>query len=307
MELQHQTVLLEEAVAALMSTSVSGDDASIYVDGTFGRGGHSARILEAMADDDRLVAFDKDPDAALTAASLAARDPRFQFVQGSFTELERIEGDISGILLDLGVSSPQLDEQARGFSFLRDGPLDMRMDNSQGVTAADFVNSADESEMCFVLREYGEERFAKRIARAIIQARDEEPFTRTAQLASVVSAANPAWEKHKHPATRVFQAIRIHINQELADLEALLAKVCDRLKPGGRLVAISFHSLEDRLVKRFMRDAARGRTLPRGIPVTDIETGRQLALIGKPVRAGAAELEANPRSRSAIMRVAEKL
>ena len=307
MDLQHQTVLLEEAVAALMSTSVADDAPRTYVDGTFGRGGHSARILEVMSNDDRLVAFDKDPEAAAAAEAFAACDARFRFIRGSFAELERVEGDICGVLLDLGVSSPQLDEQMRGFSFLRDGPLDMRMDNSQGMTAADFVNEADESEICFVLREYGEERFAKRIARAIVEARADQPFSRTAQLASVVSAANPAWEKHKHPATRVFQAIRIHINQELSDLEALLTKVCDRLKSGGRLVVISFHSLEDRRVKRFMRDAARGRVLPRGIPVTDVEAGRQLSLVGKAVRASQAELEANPRSRSAIMRVAEKL
>ncbi len=307
MEPQHQTVLLEEAVAALMSTSVADNAPSTYVDGTFGRGGHSARILEAMTHDDRLIAFDKDPEAAATAEAFVARDPRFQFIRGSFAALERIEGDISGVLLDLGVSSPQLDEQERGFSFLRDGPLDMRMDNSEGMSAADFVNHADESEIAFVLREFGEERFAKRIARAIVEARAEQPFTRTLQLASVVSAANPAWEKHKHPATRVFQAIRIHVNQELSDLEALLAKVCQRLRSGGRLVVISFHSLEDRRVKRFMRDAARGRTLPRGIPVTDAEIGRQLSLVGKAVRASAEELDANPRSRSAIMRVAEKL
>lgn len=307
----HQTVLLEEAVAALMATDVdTGASQSvdgIYVDGTFGRGGHSARILQALGPDGRLIAFDKDPEAADAAQRLASEDGRFSFIHDSFAQLERAGQDFAGVLLDLGVSSPQLDARERGFSFQHDGPLDMRMDTRSGETAADFVNHADESEIARVLKEYGEERFARRMASAIVSVRAEQPFERTGQLARVIAEANPAWEKHKHPATRAFQAIRIHINRELADLEVLLAKVIDLLAVGGRLVIISFHSLEDRLVKRFMRDQARGVAVPRGVPIREQDRGQRLRLIGKAIRASEAEVAANPRARSAVMRVAERI
>lgn len=280
-----------------------------YVDGTFGRGGHSARILSQLAPAGRLLAFDKDPAAALTAADLAGTDTRLQFVHDSFATLSQhvAPGSVDGVLLDLGVSSPQLDEAERGFSFLRDGPLDMRMDTSRGMTAAEWLNHAAEAEIATVLRDYGEERFSRRIAAAIVAARAEAPFARTGRLAEVVKAANPRWETHKHPATRAFQAIRIYINRELDDLAALLGTVVDVLATGGRLVIISFHSLEDRMVKRFMRDASRGEQLPRGVPVRDADSGRKLRLIGKPLRPGDGEVAVNPRARSAVMRVAERL
>jgi 16S rRNA (cytosine1402-N4)-methyltransferase len=302
----HQAVLLEEAVDALMAAT-TGLEARVFVDGTFGRGGHSARILEGLSTKDKLVAFDKDPEAAAAAQQILKSDARFTFLSGSFAELERAGSGLTGVLLDLGVSSPQLDNRERGFSFQSDGPLDMRMDTRHGLTAADFVNSASQQEMAAVFRELGEERYAKRIAAAIVSAREAKPFASTTQLANVVTAANPSWEKHKHPATRVFQAIRVHINQELVDLEKLLAKVIDLLAIGGRLVVISFHSLEDRIVKRFMRNEARGKQLPRGLPVRDTERGQRLRLVGKPVRASDAELALNPRARSAIMRVAERI
>jgi len=300
----HQTVLLQEAVSALMTTA-----SGTYVDGTFGRGGHSARVLAALAPEGRLIAFDKDPQAAAWASDLSSKDPRLTFVADGFGALSNHCGPklLSGILLDLGVSSPQLDDAERGFSFSHDGPLDMRMDTRAGVTAADWVNDAAESEMVQVFRDYGEERFAKRIARAIIERRQSQPFSRTGDLAAVVSAANPRWEKHKHPATRVFQAIRIYINRELDELRQVLAASLSCLMPGGRLVVISFHSLEDRIVKRFMRDQSRGIELPRGVPVTDSERGQTLKLLGKAQKPSAEEIAVNPRARSAVMRVAERL
>lgn len=300
----HQTVLLQEAVSALMTTA-----SGTYVDGTFGRGGHSARVLAALAPEGRLIAFDKDPQAAVSASDLSSKDPRLTFVADGFGALSNHCGPqiLSGVLLDLGVSSPQLDDAERGFSFSHDGPLDMRMDTRAGVTAADWVNDAAESEMVQVFRNYGEERFAKRIARAIIERRQSKPFSRTGDLAAVVSAANPRWEKHKHPATRVFQAIRIHINRELDELQQVLAASLSCLMPGGRLVVISFHSLEDRIVKRFMRDQSRGIELPRGVPVTDSERGQTLKLLGKAQKPSAEEIAVNPRARSAVMRVAERL
>jgi 16S rRNA (cytosine1402-N4)-methyltransferase len=306
MALAHQAVLLEEAVDALMAATTELAD-QVFVDGTFGRGGHSARILERLSTDARLIAFDKDPEAARVAEEMAGADARFSFLRGSFAELERAGSNLSGVFLDLGVSSPQLDDRARGFSFQLDGPLDMRMDPDTGMSAADFVNTASQQELISIFRDYGEERYAKRIASAIVVARASEPLATTAQLARIVSEANPSWEKHKHPATRVFQAIRIHVNQELIDLECLLGKVIDLLAVGGRLVVISFHSLEDRLVKQFMRNEARGKQVPRGVPVLDADRGQRLRLVGKPVKAGEAELAVNPRARSAIMRVAERI
>ena len=303
----HQTVLLREAVEALV-TNPSG----FYVDGTFGRGGHSFAILDQLDDSGHLLGVDKDPQAADTAAQLQEADERFSFFHGSFAQLQVKFDDMGvasadGILLDLGVSSPQLDEASRGFSFLNDGPLDMRMDTSRGETAAQWIAGASVEEITSVLKEYGEERFAKRIARAIVEAQNAEPIATTARLASVVSEANPRWERHKHPATRAFQAIRIRVNRELDDLEALLDGAIDLLAIGGRLVIISFHSLEDRMVKRYMRNMARGEQLPAGVPVIDSALNRRMKLVGKAARASADEVAANNRSRSAIMRVAEKI
>jgi 16S rRNA (cytosine1402-N4)-methyltransferase len=214
---------------------------------------------------------------------------------------------VDGILLDLGVSSPQLDDGERGFSFMHDGPLDMRMDTTRGETAAEWLSVAGVDEIALVLKEYGEERFARRIATAIVAARSEEAITTTSQLAEVVSAANPRWERHKHPATRAFQGIRIKVNRELEDLQALLAAALDMLRLGGRLVVISFHSLEDRMVKRYMRDMARGEQFPPGVPVRDSALNRRMKLVGKAVRASDEEVAGNVRARSAIMRVAEKI
>lgn len=304
----HQTVLLNEAVDALVQ-----DVDGFYVDGTFGRGGHSARILERLSERGRLLGIDKDADAIAVAHERFGDDARFEIAQGSFAALatlvaeRNMTGKVQGLLLDLGVSSPQLDEAERGFSFLNDGPLDMRMDRSTGQSAAEWLAEASESEIARVLKDYGEERFAKRMARALVKARAEQPITRTGQLAEIVKVANPAWEKGKHPATRAFQGIRIHVNNELTDLEAILAQALTVLAPGGRLVVISFHSLEDRLVKRFIRRQEKGQPLPAGLPVRDEQLDRTLKSVGKTVRASGAEVGANVRSRSAIMRVAEKL
>lgn len=303
----HQTVLLREAVDALVISP-----AGFYVDGTFGRGGHSRYLLECLNDDGRLLAVDKDPAACEVAAELAVGEPRFEFYHGSFAQLphqlRRMGIDaVDGILLDLGVSSPQLDDGDRGFSFLHDGPLDMRMDTSRGETAAQWLSHAAERDIAAVLKDYGEERFARRIAAAIVAAREESPITSTAQLAKVVSEANPKWERHKHPATRSFQAIRIKVNRELEDLQDLLSGALDMLRIGGRLVVISFHSLEDRLVKRYMRDMARGEKFPPGLPIPDSALNRRMRVIGKATKADSDEVAGNVRARSAIMRVAEKI
>jgi 16S rRNA (cytosine1402-N4)-methyltransferase len=304
----HTTVLLEEAV-----TSLVADPDGFYVDGTFGRGGHSTRILEQLSDRGRLMAIDKDPTAIAYANEQFANEPRFEIRHGSFAQLEQfvddvgMRGKVSGILLDLGVSSPQLDDPTRGFSFLNEGPLDMRMDTSSGESAAQWINRASETEIADVLFNYGEERFSRRMARAIVQAREEEAITTTARLASIVAEANPRWEKGKHPATRAFQGVRIHINRELDDIEQVLEQALDVLAIGGRLVVISFHSLEDRLVKRFIRKHVKGdEHLPPGIPVTDEMLKQRLSSLGKAVKASAAEVKANPRARSAVMRVAVK-
>lgn len=302
----HQTVMLREAVDALV-TAPSG----FYVDGTFGRGGHARAVLAQLASDGQLLGVDKDPVACDAARELAEVDQRFTFYHGSFADLPQQlskmgVGAVDGILLDLGVSSPQLDEAERGFSFQHDGPLDMRMDTSSGETAAQWLAVAEEGDIAAVLKEYGEERFSKRIAAAIVTTRQEQPFTTTAQLAKVVSEANPRWEKHKHPATRSFQAIRIKVNRELEDLQAILDGALDLLRVGGRLVVISFHSLEDRLVKRYMRDMARGKQFPPGVPVTEEALDKRMKIVGKAVRATGEEVDGNTRARSAIMRVAEK-
>ncbi|BBP81578.1 16S rRNA (cytosine(1402)-N(4))-methyltransferase RsmH [Pseudomonas sp. No.21] len=307
---RHITVLLDEAVDSL---AVRAD--GCYLDGTFGRGGHSRLILRHLGEEGRLLGFDKDPQAIATGQALAAEDGRFVIVQRSFAEMagelaERgLAGKVDGVLLDLGVSSPQLDDAERGFSFLNDGPLDMRMDPTRGVSAAQWIATAPEDEIARVLKEYGEERFAKRMARAVVQRRAEKPFERTADLAAVLTVANPAWEKGKNPATRAFQGIRIHVNNELGDLERGLEAALENLAVGGRLVVISFHSLEDRIVKLFMRKHAKGEAdkLPRNLPIRPPAFDPRLKLLGKPQFASEEELKANPRSRSAVMRVAEKL
>ena len=303
----HQAVLLHEAVEALVTTA-----SGCYVDGTFGRGGHSRAVLKLLDSKGHLLAVDKDLAAAAVAEQLSLGEPRFEFFHGSFTQLpHQLRGmgidAVDGILLDLGVSSPQLDDAERGFSFMNDGPLDMRMNTTSGETAAQWLAVASADEMTRVLRDYGEERFARRISAAIVDARHEEPIITTARLAKIVSEANPKWEKHKHPATRSFQAIRIHINRELEDLEDLLAMAIDLLRVGGRLVVISFHSLEDRIVKRYMRDMARGEKIPRGVPMRDSDLNRRMKIVGKAVKAGVDEVSDNVRARSAVMRVAEKI
>lgn len=306
----HYSVLLKESVDALV-TNADG----VYIDGTFGRGGHSRAVLQKLSPKGRLLGFDKDPDAVAFGRELAGSDKRFSMVHDSFVNMashwasvaQAKNWSLSGVLLDLGVSSPQLDQAERGFSFMHDGPLDMRMDNSSGQTAAEWINTAEESELAFVIKEYGEERFARRMARAIVAEREKSPITQTLRLANIVSEANPKWEKGKHPATRAFQAIRIFINRELDDLTATLAQSLEILPSGGRLVVISFHSLEDRIVKRFMRDQARGKQFPAGMPVTEDMLEKTLKTLGKAQRAGDRELAENIRSRSATLRVAEKL
>jgi len=306
---QHTTVLLHEAVEAL-AVRPQGR----YIDGTFGRGGHSAQILQHLAPEGRLLAFDKDPQAVEMARQRFGDDPRFAIHRGSFVELgaevesRGWQGQVDGILLDLGVSSPQLDDAGRGFSFRQEGPLDMRMDPERGISAAQWLAQAGEGEIARVLKVYGEERFAKRIARAIVRTREEAPIVTTAQLAELIASAVPTREKGKDPATRSFQAIRIQVNGELEELQACLDQVVEALAPGGRLVVISFHSLEDRMVKRFMRAQSRGDDLPPDLPVRHDQLKKApMRLLGKPVYAGEEELQHNPRARSAVMRVAERM
>lgn len=305
---EHRPVLLDEVLEAL---NIRPD--GIYLDGTFGRGGHCAAILERLNENGRLLAMDKDPQAIEVAQTRFAGDNRFSIVRGSYTMLGQEaekrgwKGKVDGILLDLGVSSPQLDDPSRGFSFRQDGPLDMRMDPDSGLSAAEWLAEAAEAQIAQVLKEYGEERFAKRIARAIVREREQAPIITTARLAKIVAEANPKWERDKHPATRSFQAIRIFINAELEELEQVLEQSVEMLAPGGRLALISFHSLEDRRVKRFIRDEARGGDFPPGLPVTDAQLNRRLRAVGKGIRAGSEELMENPRARSAVLRVAERL
>lgn len=301
---QHITVLLEEAVEALVT-----DPDGLYVDGTFGRGGHSRAVLKKLSGRGRLIGIDKDPGAVAVARELAEMDSRFSIYHGSFAELEEaLDGqEVEGVLLDLGVSSPQLDNAERGFSFMQDGPLDMRMNTTQGESAAEWINRAEEKEISKVIWELGEDRFSRRIARAIIREREEEPITTTKRLAGIIASASPSREKNKHPATRAFQAIRIYINRELDDLVDCLNIALEVLKPGGRLVVISFHSLEDRIAKRFIRKQAKGDELPRWMPVREDQLNKRMRPIGKAIKPGEHEVKANPRARSAVMRIAEKL
>ncbi|MBW9256150.1 MAG: 16S rRNA (cytosine(1402)-N(4))-methyltransferase RsmH [Candidatus Thiodiazotropha sp. (ex. Lucinisca nassula)] len=304
---EHLSVLLQASVEALKVEPMG-----IYIDATFGRGGHSRLILEGLGEGGRLIGIDRDPQAVAHAEQSFAQDNRFRMVQENFAmlaevaEQQGVAGQVNGILLDLGVSSPQLDQAQRGFSFTQDGPLDMRMDPSRGVSAAEWLAKAESREIAQVLKTYGEERHARRIARAIVEARVEQPIETTGRLAELVSQANPSWEKGKHPATRSFQAIRIFINGELDALRQTLDGVIDVLAPGGRLAVISFHSLEDRIVKRFMRDQAKGDPFPPGVPVTDDQRQPRLRLVGKAITPDEAEISANPRARSAVLRVAER-
>ncbi len=302
----HHPVLLTEAVAALAIRPEG-----IYVDGTFGRGGHSRAILGRLGPTGKLIALDRDPQAI--AAGAAIRDARFTLTHAAFSRLNAVLkaqeiSQVDGVLLDLGVSSPQLDDATRGMSFRFDAPLDMRMDTTQGETAADFLARADQSELEEVIREYGEERFAHALAKALVAARQQQRISSTGELAALVAQVVRTREPGQHPATRTFQALRIHVNRELEELSLALPQALDRLRPGGRLVVISFHSLEDRIVKRFFRDAANPPQPPKSVPVraTDLPAPT-LRPIGKPVRASADEIASNPRARSAVMRVGEKL
>ena len=301
---EHTTVLLREAVTELVI-----DPDGFYVDGTFGRGGHTAELLARLSDRGRGLAIDKDPQAIDAGRQRFAAETRLRIVHGSFADMgEWLEGqEVTGVLVDLGVSSPQLDQAERGFSFMRDGPLDMRMDTSSGLSAAEWIASAAESEIAQVIKEYGEERFARRMASAVVRERAVQPITRTVQLAKILADAHPAWERGRHPATKAFQAIRIFINRELDDLAALLGQVIDLLQVGGRLVVISFHSLEDRQVKRFIRDQEQGIKLPKNLPVRDVDRGVRLKKIGKAIKPESSEVDGNVRSRSAVMRVAERV
>jgi len=306
--LQHRTVLLEEAVDAL---AIGGERAGgVYVDGTFGRGGHSRRILGHLAASGRLVAFDKDPQAIAEAGTIA--DPRFAIVHDSFATMApalaaRGVAGVDGVLLDLGISSPQVDDAERGFSFRADGPLDMRMDTTRGVSAAEWLATETEDNIRKVIRDYGEERFAFQIAKAIVARRAVEPIRRTRQLAEIVAHAVKTREKGKDPATRTFQAIRIHINQELEELEVALNDAFNLLAPHGRLVVISFHSLEDRIVKRFMAAKANAPQPDRRLPIRAADLPQPEARLLSKMKPSDAEVAANPRARSAVMRALERL
>lgn len=305
---RHLPVLSAEVLDALAIR-----EQGVYLDATFGRGGHSREILNRLAPSGRLFAMDRDPDAIAAARELENADPRFQVFYGPFSDIARFMGEagvtgrIDGILFDLGVSSPQFDDPSRGFSFSHDGPLDMRMDHGVGITAAEWLAHADEKEITAVLRRYGEEPRARRIAAAIAARRASAELTRTGQLADIVCSVASRRPGAHHPATRTFQALRIFINRELEELRDALAATLDLLNTGGRLVVISFHSLEDRIVKRFMRDHARPDPVYAGLPDMPPSARPSLALVAKPCKAQSAEIEANPRSRSAILRVAERL
>lgn len=307
---KHTTVLLDEAVNGLNIRS-----GGIYIDGTFGRGGHSRLILSQLGPEGRLLAIDRDPQAI--EAAKAIDDSRFSIIHGPFSAMADyvaelgLTGQIDGVLLDLGVSSPQLDDPERGFSFMRDGPLDMRMDPTRGSSAAEWLMKAEADDIVWVLKTFGEERFAKRIARAIVERNRTEPMTRTKELASLIAAASPIREKHKHPATRSFQAIRIYINSELEEIERALEGALSVLAPQGRLSVISFHSLEDRIVKRFIRHQSRGPQVPAGLPLTGEQLrsqgGQTLKPVGKKLMPSEAEVAENPRARSSVLRFAERL
>jgi len=305
----HISVLLDEAIDGL---AIKPD--GCYIDCTFGRGGHSALILSKLSESGRLIAIDRDP-SAITAAEKFKNDPKFTIEHHGFADLaliaekHQLTEKIDGVLLDLGVSSPQLDEAERGFSFMKDGPLDMRMDTSKGQTAAQWLAIADVEDITWVLRTFGEEKHAWRIANAIVDTRDEFPLTRTGELAKLIKTTAPQREIKKHPATRSFQAIRMYINSELEQIETVLAASLSVLAEEGRLVVISFHSLEDRLVKQFMKKHSQGKKVPRGLPITEeeLQKGKKLALIGRRLKPSKNEVEVNVRSRSSVLRIAQRL
>lgn len=304
-EQPHRPVLLEEVVEAM---NIRED--GYYLDATAGRGGHVAAILGQLGTSGRILAIDRDPQAVAAVTERFSGDPRVTVKQANFSSLASVveQGEcFNGILFDFGVSSPQLDDATRGFSFMQDGPLDMRMNPTDHPSAAEWLATAEQHEIRDVLRRFGEERHAHRIAWAIVDARAEMPIETTAQLVAVIKQVVPAREQGKHPATKSFQAIRIHINKELEEISDVLPVALNALCDGGRLLAISFHSLEDRIVKRFMRDEARGDDLPKEIPIRDADRTPSLRLVGKPVRASAKEVDQNPRARSAILRVAERV
>lgn len=303
----HKPVMVEEVLTGL---AVQAD--GIYIDATFGRGGHSQSILNQLSSQGMLIALDKDPEAVEYAKQMFAQDERFKIVAETFSCLKQVASDnnvlnrVNGILIDLGVSSPQLDDELRGFSFSKAGPLDMRMNPMQGQSAAEWLMTATLGDIVTVLRDFGEERFAKRIATAIVDRRQQEQISTTKQLAEIIADAKPVWEKNIHPATKAFQAIRIYINRELEELEAVLSQSLEVLAKGGRLVVISFHSLEDRRVKRFLRNQSRDQ-IPTKIPIRDAQIQPPMKIIGKSVKATAAEVADNPRARSAMLRIGEKL
>jgi 16S rRNA (cytosine1402-N4)-methyltransferase len=303
----HQAVLLQEALDSL-NIQPSGN----YIDATFGRGGHSLAILQQLNEEGRLIAFDQDPEAVAFAKQQFADEPRLKIEHCNFNQVADVieqyglTGKIDGVLMDLGVSSPQLDDAMRGFSFLRSGPLDMRMDTSQGETARQWLARVKTADLIRVLKKYGEEKFARRIATAIVETRAMREITETGDLAEIISNAIPVKEKHKHPATRSFQAIRIYLNEELQAIEQGLTGAASVLAKGGRLSVISFHSLEDRIVKRFMRDISSRPKLPAGLPVMEADIEVPYRLVGKPITAGVQELGINPRARSARLRVLER-
>ena len=302
--MSHISVLLFETVESLLADRTTG----VYIDATFGRGGHTRLLLSKLDENARVYAFDKDPQALEVAAALAQEDPRFTIIHASFADIKEKMQEIGvmsvdGIMADLGVSSPQLDQAERGFSFMQDGPLDMRMDNSKGLTAAEWLLEIEEEKLANIIYQYGEERYSRRIAKAIKLAGE---MTTTAQLAEVVKTAHPKWEKHKHPATRTFQAIRIAINKELDDIETFLPQAVTLLKPTAQLAVISFHSLEDRLIKQFIqKESSLAEDTGWGMPQAQVDT-RRLKKVSR-IRASEAEVKANPRSRSAWLRVAERL
>ncbi|KHT64604.1 16S rRNA methyltransferase [Photobacterium gaetbulicola] len=312
-QFEHVSVLLHESVDGL---AIKPD--GIYIDGTFGRGGHSRLILSQLGENGRLYSIDRDPQAIAEAQKID--DPRFTIIHGPFSGMEKymeerdLIGRVDGVLLDLGVSSPQLDDAERGFSFMRDGPLDMRMDPTSGISAADWLAEADADDIAWVLKEFGEERFAKRIARGIVAYREDpenEPLTRTTQLAKLIADVSPFKDKHKHPATRSFQAIRIYINSELEEIETALKGAVNILATGGRLSVISFHSLEDRMVKRFIRKQSKGPEVPAGLPLTEEQIkalgSADLKPVGKAIKPSKNEVSDNARSRSSVLRLAERL
>lgn len=311
--MEHQPVLLEEALEGLNLTK-----GGVFIDATFGRGGHSARILKQLNKDDRLIVIDQDPDAIAVAREKYKSHPNVSIHHASFTALKNIAenegvmGKVSGILFDLGVSSPQFDQAERGFSFMHDGPLDMRMNNAQGITAEEWLAEVPEEALALVIKEYGEERFAKRIAKAVVMERKIVPIKSTKQLANLITNAVPKLPfskkgAYKHPATRTFQAIRIYVNQELQAVSEVLLQCLEILCVGGRLVVISFHSLEDRIVKQFMREYIRGLVLPKEIPIISGASGRRLIAVGKATKASDAEVAQNVRARSAVLRITEKI